>query len=168
MRSAGETASALERDSDVRVRSRPSLHLTAPVQPSWTSPDLRSLRDGDHVTVLAGSPPFTRPMRNRRDAHRSRREWRLEPGLDVLPPPVWGKIKTGAVGLFAGKVSCVPGNHRLTHPRCTCSAEWSRSRNRGVLCQRIIPCIRQLGRCRRGQRQQAIDCYQSRSLGLPT
>ena len=63
----GRTASALEKGFGYESVHDLLLHLPRRYSRRGDLTDLRSLRDGDHVTVLARiSAIHTRPMRNRR------------------------------------------------------------------------------------------------------
>ena len=86
---------------------------------SWT--DLKSLREGEHVTVFARIESIdTRRMRNRRGTIT---EVIVTDGQsaqsDVLPPPVWDQDFQRVQSAFAGKVLATEGTLRLTHPECT-------------------------------------------------
>ena len=117
----GRTASALEKGFGYASVHDLLLHLPRRYSRRGDLTDLRSLRDGDHVTVLARiSAIHTRPMRNRRG---TLTEVVVTDGdsnlsLTFFRRPFGSKIKTGAVGLFAGKVSYFRGNPQLTHPEC--------------------------------------------------
>ncbi len=85
--------------------------------------DLASLRDGDHVTVLAEvASVSSRPMRNRRG---SIFEAVVTDGQGKLTLTFFGRgsqdwrekqLRPGMRGLFAGQVSSFRGKRQLTHP----------------------------------------------------
>jgi ATP-dependent DNA helicase RecG len=85
--------------------------------------DLASLRDGDHVTVLAEvASVSSRPMRNRRG---SIFEAVVTDGRGKLTLTFFGRgsqdwrekqLRPGMRGLFAGQVSSFRGKRQLTHP----------------------------------------------------
>ena len=84
--------------------------------------DLASLRDGDHVTVLAQIAKVTsRPMRNRRG---KLTEVTVTDGHGSLTLAFFGQpwrekeMKPGLNGLFAGQVSSYGRKRQLIHPDC--------------------------------------------------
>jgi ATP-dependent DNA helicase RecG len=84
--------------------------------------DLASLRDGEHVTVLAQiSKVTTRPMRNRRG---KLTEVTLTDGRGTLTLAFFRQpwrekdMKPGLHGLFAGQVSSYGRKRQLIHPDC--------------------------------------------------
>ncbi len=84
--------------------------------------DLASLRDGDHVTVLAQiAKVTTRPMRNRRGRLT---EVTVTDGHGSLTLAFFGQpwrekeMKPGLNGLFAGQVSSYGRKRQLIHPDC--------------------------------------------------
>ena len=85
--------------------------------------DLASLRDGDHVTVLARVAMVSKiPMRNR---HSDRIEAIVTDGTAKVVlaffhnPMYWMKLlRPGQLGLFAGEVSTFRGRRQFIHPDC--------------------------------------------------
>jgi ATP-dependent DNA helicase RecG len=85
--------------------------------------DLASLRDGDHVTVLARVAMVSKiPMRNR---HSDRIEAIVTDGTAKVVlaffhnPGYWMKLlRPGQLGLFAGEVSTFRGRRQFIHPDC--------------------------------------------------
>ena len=117
----GRTATALEKAFGYEVVHDLLLHLPRRYSRRGELTDLRSLRDGDHATVLARICAInTRPMRNRRGTLTEVvvTDGAAKLSLTFFRRPFGAKIKTGAVGLFAGKVSYFRGKPQLTHPEC--------------------------------------------------
>lgn len=85
--------------------------------------DLASLKDGDHVTVLARVATVRKiPMRHRRS---DRVEAVVTDGTARIvlaffhKPAYWMRVlQPGNLGLFAGEVSTFRGNRQLIHPDC--------------------------------------------------
>jgi ATP-dependent DNA helicase RecG len=85
--------------------------------------DLASLRDGDHVTVLARIATVSKiPMRNR---HSDRIEAVVTDGTAKVvlaffhKPQYWMRVLLpGQLGLFAGEVSTFRGRRQFIHPDC--------------------------------------------------
>jgi ATP-dependent DNA helicase RecG len=116
------TAKALTAALDVRTVGDLLRHYPRRYERRGELTDLGSLREGDHVTVLAQIAKVTsRPMRNRRgkltevtvtDGHGEltlaffRQPWREK------------EMKLGRRGLFAGQVSAYGRKRQLIHPDC--------------------------------------------------
>ena len=120
--STPRTAKVLARALDLHTVGDLLRHYPRRYEQRGELTDLASLRDGEHVTVLAQISAVTsRPMKNRRgkltevtvtDGHGTltlaffRQPWREK------------EMKPGLHGLFAGQVSTYGRKRQLIHPDC--------------------------------------------------
>ncbi|HTT50950.1 MAG TPA: ATP-dependent DNA helicase RecG [Streptosporangiaceae bacterium] len=116
------TAKVLASSLDVHTVGELLRHYPRRYEQRGELTDLASLRDGEHVTVLAKiSAVTTRPMRNRRG---KLTEVTVTDGRGVLTlaffrqPWRERELKPGLHGLFAGQVSSYGRKRQLIHPDC--------------------------------------------------
>lgn len=118
----GRTATALNKAFGYESVHDLLMHLPRRYGRRGELTDLKSLREGEHVTVFARIESIdTRRMRNRRGTITEVivTDGQSKLSLTFFRRPFGTKISKGAVGLFAGKVSRYRGNLQLTHPECT-------------------------------------------------
>ena len=116
------TAKVLASSLDVHTVAELLRHYPRRYEQRGELTDLASLRDGEHVTVLAKISAVTsRPMRNRRG---KLTEVTVTDGRGVLTlaffrqPWRERELKPGLHGLFAGQVSSYGRKRQLIHPDC--------------------------------------------------
>jgi ATP-dependent DNA helicase RecG len=116
------TAKALSTALGVRTVGELLRHYPRRYERRGELTDLASLRDGDHVTVLAQIAKVTsRPMRSRRGklTEVTVTDGRGQLTLVFFRQPWREKdMKPGLHGLFAGQVSSYGRRRQLTHPDC--------------------------------------------------
>jgi ATP-dependent DNA helicase RecG len=117
-----KTAKVLARALDVHTVGELLRHYPRRYEQRGELTDLASLRDGEHVTVLAQiSAVTTRMMKNRRG---KLTEVTVTDGHGTLTLAFFGQpwrekeMKPGLHGLFAGQVSSYGRKRQLIHPDC--------------------------------------------------